>query len=129
MNVTNTPIPAFSADPQDDSDILAAHPFTSILIMPLEALRSLLEQDTCSMTIMADRTGVLLDLRNESLLTFNETGVFMIERIKQGDNPAAIVAQVIATYQVDEATAQADVSVFVEQLAQALGCGQSVRDP
>lgn len=93
--------------------------------MSVETLRSLLEQDTCTMTVMADGTGVLLDLRNESLLTFNETGVFMCERIKQGDTPAAIVAQVVGTYQVDQATAQADVAVFVEQLAQALGNGKS----
>lgn len=88
--------------------------------MCAKALAVLLEKETYTMTEMTDGTGVLLDLHNESLLTFNATGTFMFNRIKQGDDEQAIVAQVIATYHVDEATAQADVDTFIGQLKQAL---------
>ena len=89
--------------------------------MSAKTLSALLEKDTYTMTTMADGTGVLLDLHSESLLTFNATGTFMFNRIKEGDNEDAIVAQVIATYQVDESTARADVATFIKQLQDALG--------
>lgn len=73
------------------------------------------------MTVMADGTGVLLDLRKESLLTFNATGTFIFGRLKEGDDEETIVSQVISTYAVDKATAQTDVADFIEQLQQALG--------
>lgn len=92
-----------------------------MMTMSLNALAAILKQDTYTMTLMADGTGVLLDLQNESLLTFNDTGAFMFVRIKEGVSEEAIVAQVVATYQVDEATAQADVAKFIDQLKQALG--------
>lgn len=88
--------------------------------MSLKALTAALNNDAYTMTVMADGTGVLLDLRNESLLTFNDTGAFMFGRIKEGDSEEAIVAQVITTYQVNESTAQEDVSHFIEQLTQTL---------
>lgn len=88
--------------------------------MSLKALTAVLNDDAYTMTVMADGTGVLLDLRNESLLTFNDTGAFMFGRIKGGDSEEAIVAQVVATYQVDAATAQSDLTIFVAQLKQAL---------
>lgn len=89
--------------------------------MSANTLAALLEKDTYTMTTMADGTGVLLDLHSESLLTFNATGTFMFNRIKQGDNEDAIVAQVVTTYQVDEPTARADVATFIKQLQEALG--------
>jgi hypothetical protein len=107
------------------SDILAPNPAIPILIMSVQALRAALERDTCTMTVMADGTGVLLDLRNESMLTFNNTGTFMFGRLKEGDDLGTIVAQVISAYDVDESTALADVSSFVAQLQQALGLDTS----
>ena len=103
------------------SDILPAIPDLPIPIMSVKALSALLEQDTYTMTLMADGTGVLLDLHNESLLTFNDTGAFMFNLIKKGDSEEAIVAQVVTTYQVDEATARTDVDAFIGQLKKALG--------
>ena len=89
--------------------------------MSVKALAALLENDTYTMTEMADGTGVLLDLHNESLLTFNATGTFMFNLIKQGESEEAIVAQVVGTYQVDESTARTDVATFINQLQDALG--------
>lgn len=89
--------------------------------MSLKALSAALNEDSYTMTVMADGTGVLLDLKNESLLTFNDTGAFMFSRIKEGESAEAIVAQVLASYQVDEVTAQSDVDAFISQLDQALG--------
>lgn len=89
--------------------------------MSAKALSALLQDDSYTMAEMADGTGVLLDLRRESLLTFNDTSTFMFERIKAGDNEEAIVAKVHGKYEVDEVVARIDVSEFILQLGQALG--------
>lgn len=88
--------------------------------MPSTNLSQLLEQNDLTMTVMADGTGVLLDLRNETLLTFNETGSLMFSCLKGGKSEAEIVSCIIETYAVDQATAQADLASFMAELARAM---------
>ena len=89
--------------------------------MSIDALSKLLQQDAYSMTIMPDGSGVLMDLHQETLLTFNGSAALMLEGIKDGKAASVIIGSVVERYEVDEETAAADLSRFVEELADAMG--------
>ena len=59
-------------------------------------------------------SGDELDLN--MMITLNETGRFLWERIAQGIEEADLVAALLAEYEVDEATAKAAVARFAAQL-------------
>lgn len=59
-------------------------------------------------------SGDELDLN--MMITLNETGRFLWERIAQGIEEADLVAALLAEYVVDEATAKAAVARFAAQL-------------
>lgn len=74
-----------------------------------------------SITTLPDGSAVLLDLHRESVLTFNGTAAFIVACISEGVDEAAIAARVVQKFEVDNATARADVDRFLVELAEAVG--------
>lgn len=89
--------------------------------MTIAALRTLLKQDDYAITLMDDGTGVLMDLRQEVLLTLNDTAAVILAGIDEGATEDDIVTRVILNFEVDEAAARSDVESFLAKLEQALG--------
>ena len=58
--------------------------------------------------------GDVLDLN--MMITLNETGAFLWERLMEETSEDALVAALLAEYDVDEATARAAVVAFVQKL-------------
>ena len=56
------------------------------------------------------------DLDLNMMITLNETGAFLWERLQQETDETALVAALLAEYDVDEARASAAVSAFVKKL-------------
>lgn len=50
------------------------------------------------------------------LITLSETGAFLWEALTRGNAPEDLASLLLADYDVDEATASADVADFLEQL-------------
>lgn len=59
-------------------------------------------------------TGDDLDLN--MMITLNETGKFLWERLEKGAQEAELIAAVLGEYNVDEQTAKAHVAAFVKKL-------------
>lgn len=59
-------------------------------------------------------TGSNLDLN--MMITLNETGAFLWERLQTETDADALVAALLKEYDVDQATAAAAVAAFVEKL-------------
>ena len=57
-------------------------------------------------------------LELKGLLTLNETGERMWDLLPQCDTEEALVQQMLAEYEVDEATLRADVGEFLDSLRQ-----------
>lgn len=60
-------------------------------------------------------TGAELDLN--MMITLNDTGAFLWERLQAETDEAALVAALLAEYDVDEATARKSVAAFIEKLS------------
>ena len=58
--------------------------------------------------------GDVLDLN--MMITLNETGAFLWERLQEETDEAALVAALLGEYDVDEDTAKASVAGFVAKL-------------
>ncbi|HET8897228.1 MAG TPA: PqqD family protein [Rhodanobacteraceae bacterium] len=74
-----------------------------------------------TITEMPDGTGVLLDLRQEVVMNFNATGMFIVASVTQGLEAAQIVRRVVERFDVDTDTATRDVDGFLDTLAAAMG--------
>lgn len=48
------------------------------------------------------------------LITLNETGAFLWERLQKGATEETLLSDILAEYEVDEATAKAGISAFLE---------------
>ena len=59
-------------------------------------------------------TGGDLDLN--MMITLNDTGAFLWKKLENETSEAALVAELLAEYDVDEDTAKAAVAAFVEKL-------------
>lgn len=81
-------------------------------------LAAYLAQPEVTLTVLADGSGVILDIAASQVITLNDTGVLLAEALKEGaTSSGGLVAQLTATYEVDEADARADVADFIELLA------------
>ena len=58
--------------------------------------------------------GGTLDLN--MMITLNETGAFLWERLQNDTDEAALVTALLGEYDVDEATAAKSVAAFIEKL-------------
>ena len=56
------------------------------------------------------------ELNLNMMITLNETGCFLWERLQKGSTEDALVAALLEEYDVDEATARIQVVKFVEKL-------------
>ena len=54
-----------------------------------------------------------------SLITLNETGLFLWKMIENGTEPEAMLDSMLESYDVDRETAEKDIKAFVEKAAQA----------
>lgn len=59
-------------------------------------------------------TGDTLDLN--MMITLNDTGKFLWEKLEKGAEAEELVAALLEEYDVEEATAKAHVAAFVEKL-------------
>ena len=59
-------------------------------------------------------TGDTLDLN--MMITLNETGKFLWEKLEKGAETEELVAALLEEYDVDETTAKAHIAAFVEKL-------------
>ena len=56
------------------------------------------------------------DLDLNMMITLNDTGAFLWEKLQEETDEAALVAALLAEYDVDEDTARSAVAAFVEKL-------------
>ena len=56
------------------------------------------------------------DLDLNMMITLNDTGAFLWEHLAEDTNEPALIAALLAEYDVDEATARNAVNAFVEKL-------------
>lgn len=83
----------------------------------LERLSELLQSDKVTRTTLVDDTGVILHLDSLQVLTLNETGMFLVERLGEGMSSVhQLIAALTEEFEVDEATAREDVESFLNEL-------------
>lgn len=70
-------------------------------------------------TKLADGQAVLLDIDTGNYINLNTTAAVIWDGIEAGKGRSEIVAQLIETFDVDEAHAAASVDRFLGQLAEA----------
>ena len=84
-------------------------------------LSRLLSSDAISQTRLADHSGVILDVDSLQVFSLNDTGMCLVEALRDGvEDHDGLVERLVAQFEVDEATAAADVDAFVEELARHL---------
>ena len=65
---------------------------------------------------LVDDEVVALDLTSSSYFSVNDTGAVLWPLVAAGTTEAAMVAELIARFDVDAAQARVDVEAFVQQL-------------
>jgi hypothetical protein len=81
-------------------------------------LSRLLSSDGVSQTRLADHSGVILDIDSLQVFSVNDTGMCMVEALRDGiDDHEGLVQRIVEEFEIDRETAAADVNAFVEELA------------
>jgi hypothetical protein len=89
-------------------------------------LAQLLAGSELEMTELPDGSAVLLDVAGHRVLTLSPTGNYLTSLVRSGATTLGeCVDQLIATYDVERAIAEADVSAFMRELERALLPGGS----
>ena len=84
-------------------------------------LARLLSSEGVSQTRLADHSGVILDVDSLRVFSVNDTGMSLVEALRDGvDDHEGLVRRLVVEFEVDDATAAADVDAFVEELAHYL---------
>jgi hypothetical protein len=84
-------------------------------------LSKLLSSDELTQTKLADETGVILDVDSLQVFSLNETGMFLVEAMREGAvTREELVARMVESFEVDEETAGADLDSFVSELVKYL---------
>ncbi len=84
-------------------------------------LSELLSSDELTQTKLADETGVILDVDSLQVFSLNETGMFLVEAMREGATTREeLVTRMVANFEVDEATAIADLEAFIAELVKHL---------
>jgi hypothetical protein len=87
-------------------------------VTKLKELADSLRSDGLASTRLADQTGVLLDAEGLNVFSFNKTGQFIVGLLRDGvAERAEIVVRLITEFEVDEATATADLDGFLGELS------------
>ena len=76
--------------------------------------KELIRREIAGDVILVPVGGTVLE--NNGLFALNELGAFLWDRIPAAADEEALVAAVLAEYEVDEATARADTAEFLQKL-------------
>jgi hypothetical protein len=84
-------------------------------------LGRLLSSEAISHTRLADHSGVILDIDSLQVFSVNETGMCLVQAIRDGiDDHDGLVSRIVEEFEVDRETASGDVDAFVEELTRYL---------
>ena len=84
-------------------------------------LSRLLSSEAISQTRLADQSGVILDVDSLQVFSVNETGMCLVEALRDGvDDHEGLVQRIVELFEVDRETAASDVDAFVDELARYL---------
>ena len=84
-------------------------------------LSRLLSSEAISQTRLADHSGVILDIDSLQVFSVNETGMCLVEALRDGvDDHDGLVRRIVEDFEVDPVEAAADVDSFVEELSRCL---------
>jgi hypothetical protein len=90
-------------------------------VTDIEQLVAMLAEDELTTTTLVDGTGVILDVDSMQVFTLNQTGMHLVDAMGEGvADRDGLVARLIESFEVDEATAASDVDAFVAELADFL---------
>ena len=73
------------------------------------------KQDVIARTV-GDET-ILLDLQSGTYFTLNRVGSVIWQALQDGPSIDELTADVVAGFEIDEATARADVAEFLDEMA------------
>lgn len=84
-------------------------------------LARLLSSEAVSQTRLADHSGVVLDIDSLQVFSVNETGMCLVEALRDGvDDHEGLVQRIVNEFDVGPEEAASDVDVFVEDLSRYL---------
>ena len=84
-------------------------------------LSRLLSSEAISHTRLADHSGVILDIDSLQVFSVNDTGMCLIEALRDGvDDHDGLVSRIVVEFELDRETAAGDVDAFVEELTRYL---------
>ncbi|MCP4897069.1 MAG: PqqD family protein [bacterium] len=87
----------------------------------IDELKSLLASDDLSTTKLADESGVVLDIDSLQVLALNETGMFLVEVLREGASTKEELAKRLAEeFEVDQDVALKDVEAFLAEMGKNL---------
>ncbi len=80
-----------------------------------------LRSERVTRTPLSDGTGVLLDVQGLAVYSLNETGMFLVEALCAGaEDVDTLAARLVERFEVDDATARADIEKFLGDLSKFL---------
>jgi len=81
-------------------------------------LADYLQQPDISLTVLADGSGVILDIAASQVITLNNTGTTLAEAMRDGARELdELTRQLSEEYDVDAATADAEIQAFCDTLS------------
>ena len=84
-------------------------------------LSRLLSSEAISHNRLVDHSGVILDIDSLQVFSVNDTGMCLVEALRDGiDDHEGLVQRIVDEFEVDREAASDDVNAFVEELAQYL---------
>ena len=87
----------------------------------LDDLKVLLESGELSTTKLADESGVVLDIDSLQVLALNETGMFLVEALREGAaSKEELTQRLTKEFDVDEEVAAQDVDSFLDEMEKLL---------
>lgn len=84
-------------------------------------LSRLLSSEAVTQTRLADHSGVILDLDSLHVYSVNDTGMCLVEALRDGvEDHEGLVRRLVEEFDVEPEEAASDVDAFVEELARYL---------
>ncbi len=87
----------------------------------IEALARMLATDELTTTKLVDGTVVIMDVGSRQIFTLNETGMFLVEALGEGEAERdGLVARMVESFEVEDDVAGEDVDAFIGDLGKFL---------